>query len=58
MAQGWESDLQAHVRCGGRVIGICGVYQMLGRMVHDPLGIEGGTLETPGLGLLDIRLGP
>ncbi|MBY3512149.1 cobyric acid synthase [Rhizobium laguerreae] len=54
-AQGWESDLQAHVRCGGRVIGICGGYQMLGRMVHDPLGIEGGTLETPGLGLLDIE---
>ncbi|MBY5640418.1 cobyric acid synthase [Rhizobium leguminosarum] len=54
-AQGWESDLQAHVRRGGRVIGICGGYQMLGRMVHDPLGIEGGTLETPGLGLLDIE---
>ncbi|MGO7985558.1 cobyric acid synthase [Rhizobium leguminosarum] len=54
-AQGWDRDLQAHVRRGGRVIGICGGYQMLGRMVHDPLGIEGGTLETPGLGLLDIE---
>ncbi|MBY5545950.1 cobyric acid synthase [Rhizobium leguminosarum] len=54
-AQGWDSDLQAHVKRGGRVIGICGGYQMLGRTVHDPLGIEGGTLETPGLGLLDIE---
>ncbi|MBY5365421.1 MAG: cobyric acid synthase [Rhizobium sp.] len=54
-AHGWDYDLQAHVRRGGRVIGICGGYQMLGRMVRDPLGIEGGTLETPGLGLLDIE---
>ncbi|WP_461510807.1 cobyric acid synthase [Rhizobium leguminosarum] len=55
MAEGWHRDLQAHVRRGGRVIGICGGYQMLGRTVHDPLGIEGGTLERPGLGLLDIE---
>ncbi|ARM88834.1 cobyric acid synthase [Rhizobium sp. CIAT894] len=54
-AEGWDRDLQAHVRRGGRVIGICGGYQMLGRMVHDPLGIEGGTLETPGLALLDVE---
>ncbi|UWM83897.1 cobyric acid synthase [Rhizobium sp. SRDI969] len=54
-AHGWDHDLQAHVRRGGRVIGICGGYQMLGRMVRDPLGIEGGTLEMPGLGLLDIE---
>ncbi|MGO6759787.1 cobyric acid synthase [Rhizobium ruizarguesonis] len=54
-AQGWDRDLQAHVRRGARVIGICGGYQMLGRMVRDPLGIEGGTLETPGLGLLDVE---
>ena len=52
-AAGWDRDLLAHVRRGGRVIGICGGYQMLGRMVRDPLGIEGGTLQTPGLGLLD-----
>ncbi|MFS8147907.1 cobyric acid synthase [Rhizobium sp. BR 249] len=54
-AQGWDRDLEMHVRRGGRVIGICGGYQMLGRMVHDPLGIEGGRQETPGLGLLDVE---
>ncbi|OWV77305.1 cobalamin biosynthesis protein CobQ [Rhizobium sp. R339] len=54
-AAGWDRDLEMHVRRGGRVIGICGGYQMLGRTVHDPLGLEGGTLETPGLGLLDVE---
>jgi adenosylcobyric acid synthase len=54
-AQGWDRDLDLHVRRGGRVIGICGGYQMLGRTVHDPLGIEGGSAETPGLGLLDVE---
>ncbi|RWY85216.1 cobyric acid synthase [Rhizobium leguminosarum] len=54
-AEGWDRNLQAHVRRGGRVIGICGGYQMLGRTVHDPFGIEGGTLETSGLGLLDVE---
>ncbi|MDR7144640.1 cobyric acid synthase [Rhizobium sp. BE258] len=54
-AEGWDRDLTAHVRRGGRVIGICGGYQMLGRKVHDPLGIEGGTSEVDGLGLLDVE---
>ncbi len=53
-AQGWDIDLQAHVRRGGRVLGICGGYQMLGTSVSDPLGLEGGAGETPGLGLLDV----
>ncbi|NLS04937.1 cobyric acid synthase [Rhizobium sp. P32RR-XVIII] len=51
----WDRDLDAHVRRGGRVIGICGGYQMLGRMVHDPLGVEGASAETAGLGLLDVE---
>jgi adenosylcobyric acid synthase len=54
-AQGWDRDLAAHVRRGGRIIGICGGYQMLGRKVHDPLGIEGTAIETEGLGLLDVE---
>ncbi|EPE98286.1 cobyric acid synthase [Rhizobium grahamii] len=53
-AQAWDADLLAHVKRGGRVIGICGGYQMLGHKVHDPLGIEGSTLEVEGLGLLDV----
>ena len=52
---GWDIDLQAHVRRGGRVLGICGGYQMLGRRVSDPHGIEGPAGEMDGLGLLDIE---
>ncbi|WP_335946752.1 cobyric acid synthase [Salipiger bermudensis] len=53
-AQGWDVDLAAHVRRGGHVLGICGGYQMLGRSVADPDGIEGPPGATPGLGLLEI----
>ncbi len=53
--QGWETDLKAHVRRGGHVLGICGGFQMLGRMVRDPLGIEGDLTEIEGLGLLDLE---
>jgi adenosylcobyric acid synthase len=54
-AQGWDVDLRAHLRRGGRVIGICGGYQMLGRRVADPHGIEGQPGEAEGLGLLDLE---
>ncbi|MBW0158038.1 cobyric acid synthase [Sedimentimonas flavescens] len=53
-AQGWDIDLMAHYRRGGHVLGICGGYQMLGRVVRDPGGIEGAPGETAGLGLLDV----
>ncbi|MDK3074492.1 cobyric acid synthase [Sedimentitalea sp. JM2-8] len=53
-AQGWEGDLAAHLRRGGYVLGICGGYQMLGRRVADPDGIEGDAGEDAGLSLLDI----
>ncbi|SHH61050.1 cobyric acid synthase [Cognatishimia maritima] len=52
--QGWHIDLQAHLRRGGKVLGICGGYQMLGQMIADPDGIEGAAGETAGLGLLDV----
>ena len=52
--QGWDIDIRSHVRRGGRVLGICGGYQMLGRAVADPDGIEGSPGESPGLGLLDV----
>jgi len=53
-AQGWDIDLKAHLRRAGRVLGICGGYQMLGHKIEDPDGIEGLAGSTPGLGLLDI----
>ncbi|WP_316205415.1 MULTISPECIES: cobyric acid synthase [unclassified Bradyrhizobium] len=51
---GWDIDLAAHVRRGGRVLGICGGYQMLGRIISDPDGREGQAGAVPGLGLLDV----
>jgi adenosylcobyric acid synthase len=53
-AQGWDIDILAHRRRGGHVLGICGGYQMLGKKVADPDGIEGPAGETPGLRLLNV----
>jgi adenosylcobyric acid synthase len=52
---GWDRDLAQHRRRGGYVVGICGGYQMLGRTVRDPDGIEGRLREAEGLGLLDVE---
>jgi adenosylcobyric acid synthase len=59
-ANGWDIDLAAHVRRGGHVLGLCGGYQMLGREIADPDGIEGPAGRVPGLGHLDVvtRLAP
>jgi adenosylcobyric acid synthase len=54
-AQGWDIDLLAHVRRGGVVVGLCGGYQMLGRRIGDPAGVEGPPGAAPGLGLLDVE---
>ena len=54
-AEGWDIDILAHVRRGGAVLGLCAGYQMLGRVVADPAGIEGRAGETPGLGLLEVE---
>lgn len=54
-AQGWDIDLLAHHRRGGRILGICGGYQMLGTRISDPEGIEGAPGESAGLGLLQIE---
>jgi adenosylcobyric acid synthase len=53
-AQGWDADIVAHARRGGRVLGLCGGYQMLGRSIGDPDGIEGPPETVEGLGLIDI----
>jgi len=52
--QGWDIDLLAHARRGGRILGICGGYQMLGKTVSDPHGMEGLPGEVAGLGLIDV----
>ncbi|HZJ11099.1 MAG TPA: cobyric acid synthase [Methyloceanibacter sp.] len=54
-AAGFDIDIAAHLRRGGMVLGLCGGYQMLGRAVHDPDGIEGPRGTAPGLGLLDVE---
>ena len=54
-AQGWDIDIAAHVRRGGHVLGLCGGYQMLGRRIADPDGVDGAPGEVDGLGLLDIE---
>ncbi|MCI0468368.1 MAG: cobyric acid synthase [Beijerinckiaceae bacterium] len=53
--EGWDIDLLAHLRRGGHVLGLCGGYQMLGKAIRDPLGLEGPPGEAKGLGLLDIE---
>jgi adenosylcobyric acid synthase len=54
--QGWEVDLAAHLRRGGRILGICAGYQMLGRRIGDPDGVEGQKGgSAPGLGLLEVE---
>jgi adenosylcobyric acid synthase len=52
-AQGWERAIQRHLRYGGKLVGICGGLQMLGREIADPHGIEGAPGTSRGLGLLD-----
>ncbi|ASY45191.1 MAG: cobyric acid synthase [Pseudomonadota bacterium] len=54
VAQGWDIDIRAHHRRGGAVLGICGGYQMLGRTIGDPEGIEGPSETIAGLGLLEV----
>jgi adenosylcobyric acid synthase len=53
-AQGWDVDILSHVRRGGRVLGICGGYQILGRTLADPGGVEGPAGQAAGLGLLNV----
>jgi len=54
-AQGWEQAIQRHLRYGGKLLGICGGFQMLGQTIDDPEGIEGKPGKTPGLGLLEMQ---
>jgi adenosylcobyric acid synthase len=52
--QGWEAAIHKHLRYGGKLLGICGGLQMLGRFIDDPHGLEGAPGSSPGFGLLDF----
>jgi adenosylcobyric acid synthase len=52
---GWDTDIAAHRRRGGHILGLCGGYQMLGRSIADPLGLEGPARTAPGLDLLPVE---
>ncbi|HGS4619081.1 TPA: cobyric acid synthase [Vibrio cholerae] len=54
-SQGWDKEILRHLRLGGKVMGICGGFQMLGEWVHDPLGIEGEAGSSEGLGLFAMQ---
>jgi adenosylcobyric acid synthase len=51
---GWDKDIAALHQAGAEIIGICGGYQMLGRLIADPLALEGEALTVDGLGLMDV----
>lgn len=53
--QGWQEHINKHLRYGGKLIGVCGGYQMLGNQLHDPYGIEGDIKMSEGLALLDFE---
>jgi len=54
-SQGWEEAITKHLRYGGKVIGICGGYQMLGNSIFDEYGVESSRMQADGLGLLDVE---
>ncbi|MEE9424393.1 MAG: cobyric acid synthase [Methylococcales bacterium] len=53
--QGWVELIDRHLRYGGKVIGICGGFQMLGKQIHDPQGWEGDPGNSEGFGLFDME---
>jgi len=53
-AQGWDAAIERHLRYGGKLLGICGGLQMLGRMLSDPHGLEGTAGDSAGLGWLEL----
>lgn len=53
-AQGWDKQINKHLRYGGKLFGICGGYQMLGEVIADPYGSEGEAGESAGLHLLPL----
>lgn len=54
-AHGWQAAILRHLRYGGKLLGICGGFQMLGKTLHDPHGLEGTPGSSAGLGLLEME---
>ncbi|MEO8814647.1 MAG: cobyric acid synthase [Mycobacterium sp.] len=54
-SRGLDTAVSAHAAAGKPVVGICGGFQMLGRTIRDPEGVEGPAAEEEGLGLLDVE---
>jgi adenosylcobyric acid synthase len=54
-AEGWTERLNRHLRYGGKLLGLCGGYQMLGQVIRDPLGLESAPGDSPGLGYLNLE---
>jgi adenosylcobyric acid synthase len=52
---GWDCHISAHHRSGGSILGVCGGYQMLGRVIADPQHVESSASEALGLGMLEIE---
>ncbi len=53
--QGWDKSIAKHLRYGGKLIGICGGFQMLGKTIADPDAIESAVGEIKGLGYLAMN---
>lgn len=53
--QGWDQQIQKHLRYGGKLMGICGGFQMLGDVIHDPQGLESSPGSSAGLGLFALQ---
>jgi adenosylcobyric acid synthase len=53
--RGLDQSLKRACAKGIQIMGMCGGYQMLGKRILDPQGVESGHAEVVGLGLLDIE---
>ncbi len=53
--KGWVTEIERHLRYGGKLIGICGGFQMLGKWIHDPYGVEGEPGSIEGLALFEME---
>jgi adenosylcobyric acid synthase len=53
--KGWPAFINKHLRYGGKVLGVCGGYQMLGKVIHDPEGVEGKAGSSIGLGFMEME---